>query len=86
MGRFKVSVTDQPEGLGNPVALNCPPDGTQSAPAQEPTALKSTPPSEPAALKSTPPAEPAALKSTTCVDSNDVAPTAGGTPVSPLAD
>jgi hypothetical protein len=75
MARFKVSVTDQPEGLGNPVALNCPPDGTQSAPAQEPTALKSTPP-----------AEPAALKSTSCVNSNELAPTAGGTPVSPLAD
>ena len=83
MARFKVSVTDQPEGLGNPVALNCPPDGTQSARAQEPTALKSTPPSEPAALKSTPPEEPAALKS---VNSNELAPTAGGTPVSPLAD
>ena len=75
MARFKVSVTDQPEGLGNPVALNCPPDGTQSAPAQEPTALKSTPP-----------AAPAALKSTSCVNSNELAPTASGTPVSPLAD
>lgn len=71
MARFKVSVTDQPEGLGNPVALNCPPDGTQSARAQEPTALKSTPPPEPAALKS---------------NSNEPASTGGGTPVSPLAD
>ena len=75
MGRFKVSVTDQPEGLGNPVALNCPPDGTQSARAQEPTALKSTPPSE-----------PAALKSQSCNEGNVLAPTAAGTAVSPLAD